>query len=900
VRRRVIPALAALVIAALPAVAHADVTPSAYGTDDSGGFRNILPPGTNGTDNAVQLAQFLSSGARPAHNDDQLKMYENLVHAVPGLKTADLDKYFKDATFGVKAGDSERVYSPRPDVTIVRDKGFGVPHIYGSTRAGGMFGIGYATAEDRLFFIDVLRHVGRAQLSSFAGGSEGNREMDRDEWLNAPYTENDLQRMIDLSSDLYGAHGQQLEDDIANYTAGINQYISEAKLNPLKMPGEYAAIGKPQGPDPWLNRDVAAIAALVGGIFGKGGGSELANAELLQAFDKRFGAKLGPRRYTDFRAADDPEAPTTIKSKAFPHRLQPAKPVGTALPDAGTVQRAKAVASAGGSGRVANRSAGVLGPAGAKGLRDAFPGHASNALLVSARESKSGHPLAVFGPQVSYFAPQILMEEDVHMPGIDADGSSFPGTNLYVQLGHGRDYAWSATSAGNDVVDTYAVPLCDPAGGAATVASTGYVFHGKCTPIEVLTRENSWTPSAADTTPPGSETLKSERTAFGLGVARATIKGKPYLYTQLRSTYYHETDSALGFEALNSPAQVKDPASFRTAVDQIGFTFNWFYIDDKHISYFNSGHLPLRPKNADTEFPVFSKYQWRKWDASSNTMAVENAKLHPQITDAPYLTNWNGKQAPHYAAADAQTDYSAVDRGQSLQDRVVAGIRGARKMNLTQLTAAMEDAGTVDLRATKVLPYALRVVGKPKDPATAAAVATLKAWIKAGGHRRDVDSSGTYDNSDAVAIMDAWWPKWIDAQFGPALGKTLTKAVVGRIGLGDVPNIHQGSSFDDGIWGHAQKDLRRALGLKVRGWSRTYCGKGKLAACRSALTKSLTAAIAVPRNTLYHTDGCTDGNQICFDEVRFRPLGAVTQPGMEWINRPTFQQIVEISKHLPR
>src|SRR5205814_6037241 len=110
-----------------------------------------------------------------------------------GLQPQDLSKYYKDASFGVKPGDVGRTYSPRSDVTIVRDKSFGVPHIYGSTRAGMMFGTGYAAAEDRLFFIDVLRHLGRAQLSSFVGGSQGNRDFDRGEWQIAPYTEADLQ-----------------------------------------------------------------------------------------------------------------------------------------------------------------------------------------------------------------------------------------------------------------------------------------------------------------------------------------------------------------------------------------------------------------------------------------------------------------------------------------------------------------------------------------------------------------------------------------------------------------------------------------------------------------------------------------------------------------------------------
>src|SRR5207302_7120820 len=156
-----------------------------------------LPPGENGLDNAAQLAEFQLTGSYPPHFKDQLPLYAGLIRASPTLTREQIPNYFKDATFGAKQGEIASVESPRSDVTIERDSSYGVPHVYGSTRAGVMFGAGYAGAADRLFLMDVLRHAARAELSSFAGGAEGNRAMDRTQWMIAPYTEADLQSQLD-------------------------------------------------------------------------------------------------------------------------------------------------------------------------------------------------------------------------------------------------------------------------------------------------------------------------------------------------------------------------------------------------------------------------------------------------------------------------------------------------------------------------------------------------------------------------------------------------------------------------------------------------------------------------------------------------------------------------------
>jgi acyl-homoserine lactone acylase PvdQ len=695
---------------------------------------------------------------------------------------------------------------------------------------------------------------------------------------------------------------------VTNYVAGINRYITEARLNPLKMPGEYAAIGKP-GPQDWKVTDVIATSSLIGGIFGKGGGAELDSALLLQDAQKRFGRRSGKRVWADLRTAEDPEAPVTVNpAKRFPYRVEPRRlrRGGVALPDRGSVRKLDVVkgdAAASASGR---------GDTGLGGLLS-FPRQSSNALLVSASESKSGKPIAVMGPQTAYFAPQLLLDVDVHGPGIDARGATFAGVSLYVLLGHGRDYAWSATSAGQDIIDTFALPLCEPDGSAPTVDSMHYLFRGQCTAIEVLERTNNWTPSLADDTPPGSETLHAERTKLGLVTARANVKGKPVIYTKLRSTYFHEADSALGFVELNDPSKIRGPKDFQRAASKIGFTFNWFYVDHSHIGYFNSGNNPVRTARTSSHFPVSGRFEWRGWNPEMWSAIYTPPARHPQAIDQAFLANWNNKQARGYRAADDNFGYGSVYRSQSLSDRIRTGTRGTRKMSLVQLIDAMEGAGTVDLRATKVLPWALRVVGRPPDPKLRHAVSVLRAWVRAGGHRLDRDRNGVYEHAEAISILDRWWSRWMRVQFRPTLGAAPYKRLLSLIPQDDDPNLdgeHHGSAYQNGWYGYARKDLRRLLGQRVRGpYSRVYCGgsarrQGNLRRCRARLRSALKRALAADTGVFYKDETCEaygmSSDQWCYDAVRQRPVGAINQPLIHWINRPTFQQVIEIQKAAPR
>jgi acyl-homoserine lactone acylase PvdQ len=990
----VVSAFALAATLAFAPAAAAQVEP--YGYDDYGGFRNILPPGQNGLDDLTQAAEFKAAGTYPPHSNDQLGMYSNLTTAVP-ITEAQIPQFYKDATFGVPAGDLASSESPEPGVTIERDSGFGVPHIYGDTRAELMFGIGYATAEDRLFFIDVLRHSGQGDLAQFAGGS--NVAMDEDVWSNEPYTQQDLVNQINWAASS-SPDGPQILSDATNYVDGINAYIAKAE-SPLgaltMMPAEYAAIGQPQGPAPFTVEDLVSIATLVGGIFGNGGGQQLSNGVLYENMEQKFGSehftvagspelnaqpakkkkkrkpkkhkgkskpkkaadiavasaarahkppKSGTRRagksvlgagklsvddsgfgtFLSFDDPSDPEAPTTVHGKSFPYQTlpRPSKAVQStiALPDPGSVSYVNPVTAgaipAGESGqattgsKIRPASSGVAGMAesAGQGLLQ-FPRSMSNALLVSAADSASGHPLAVMGPQVSYFSPEILMEEDIHGPGIDAEGAAFPGVNLYVELGHGPDYAWSATSAGQNIIDTFAAPLCNPGGGTVSIDSDYYVLNGQCVQMETLTRTESWQPNLGDSTSAGSVTFTTKRTAYGIVIARARVKGQPVVYTNLRSTYMHELDSALGFEMFNEPAIMQNPQDFMNAAYHVGYTFNWFYTDDKNIAYFNSGLNPVRAANTDPLFPSWASDAWQgmhpaaQMTPASVTEDQTPQSAHPQAVNQPYLTSWNNKQAPGYNDAATGQEYSSIYRSQLLDNNINAQLTASGdKMTLADLINAMATAGTQDLRGVEVLPYALQIIGHPSDPTLATAVNELQAWVASGAHRINREhpgASGDYDQTDAVRIMDAWWPLLVSAEFGPTLGSDLLNQVETDFPINDEPGhgvsgAHLGSAFDVGFDGIVQKDLRSVLGDKVAGpLNRVYCGDGSLATCRAALESSLSQAIAESPDQVYPADSvCAAGDQMCSDSIQFRAIGVISQPLIEWVNRPTFQQADQI------
>jgi acyl-homoserine lactone acylase PvdQ len=881
--------LAAFAAVALVAATASAATVQPYGTNDAGGFRNVLPPGENGLLNSQQLLKARGfEHILPPHFADQQPLYENLLYASPTLTEAQVPLYYKDATFGVPAGEVESTVDPRPGVTIVRDKAFGIPHIYGETRADTEFGAGYAGAQDRLFLMDVLRHTGRAELASFLGGS--NAGADAGQWQFAPYTEADLEKQITQMPKIYGRAGQQAVEDLDAYVEGINAYVAAANANPALKPAEYTLLGQPM--EAWKPTDIIAIASLVGGIFGRGGGNELNSALTMESMVERMGKQAGRKAWLGFRSKNDPEAPTTI-AKPFPYETRSAfAKRGLALPEPNSVHEEKA-ASASSAAPDVNTLGGRL-----QASIEAA-GHASNWELVSAKNSTDGHPIAVMGPQVGYYVPQILMEEDLHGPGIDARGAAFAGVNLFVELGHGRDYAWSATTATSDNVDTFAEVLCKD--------RFHYLYKGKCLAMEKLTKREKWAPNAIDPTPEGQQTLVAYRTVHGIVFARGRVKGQKVAFVHERSTYFHEADSVIGFGQLNEPGTVTGVKGFKKAVSDINFLFNWSYVDANHIAYALSGAMPQRARGTSPDFPILGtgQYDWKGFNPKTQMADFLPFNKHPQAVDPEFLVSWNNKQAPEWAAADDKYDYGPIFRSQMISDRVKAAIKGNKKMNIAQLVQAMEEPASEDLRGYRLLPVILKAIGKPKSAKLREAIATLETWHQHGAHRRDLDRNGEDEETPAIELMDAWWPKLLEGEFKPVLGKQAYERLEGMVHTGSVVGgSPTAPDYDDGWYSYVDKDLRDLVGPKPGApWSRVYCGGGSKAKCKAMLERTLKAAMKVTPAQLYgggNGDCASNPQPSCFDQNRPTVTGGAELGPFPFQNRPTFQQVVTLTQKLPR
>ena len=767
--------------------------------------RYILPPGNYGglpfTENST----------------DQLPLYKGLTPLRDDIDTQDINDYFLPEDFA-PIGDVTTEDTGRPGLELIYDA-YGIPHVYGDTREDVAFGAGWTTARDRGLLLTLGRGPSRVAVADVPNIDAFSLVTSGQSFVPSAEAEQLVTKQRRLLVKTYGKKGKQIISDARAYADGINAYW---EANDIDQP-------------PANVNDVIAVTAFIGSIFGAGGGGEAANSDLLAKLQDELGAEQGYDAWDDAMLFLDPEAPTTIERRFNYPVKTGGKVKGSVVLDADSVvSDDPSVSSAEAAAAPARRQA-------------------SNWLLASRNRSATDNTLAVMGPQLGYYYPEIVQQIDLQGPGIKAQGAAVPGLAMYILIGRTQNYAWSLTSASQDVRDVFAEKLCEPGGGTPSRESDHYLYKGECRPFESF--------NAGEL---NGDPITYDVSVHGPVFATALVDGEPYALSRQRSTFGRD---GLNLAALHDMTRGKasTPKKFWKTANQFGFTFNWAYTSRNKTSYFASGLLPERAPGLDRRLPTLGtgKYEWRGWLSRDE---------HPHTVGGPkgLLLNWNNQSAPGFMHGDDEP-YGSVQRVEQFDE-------WPKNPRLTDNVGIMNRAATEDVRG-QVWPVISEVLATgPAPSARDQAVADLlDDWVSRNSPRIDADEDNVFDEA-GPEILDRTWRPMAEAVMEDRYGGL----------LGDLNNVRNlggpsGSSFVD-------KDLRTLLGKNVKGeYNLSYCGLGSLDDCRA----KLWAAIAEAADDMEADYGSSDPSTWLgpSDTTGFAPGLLPTR--FPSTNRPTFQQVLE-------
>jgi acyl-homoserine lactone acylase PvdQ len=782
--------------------------------------RNIIPSGQPGLP---------GPGA-----DTQALMYDGLTPLFDQVSTADLSTYFKSERFGIDTDGPATIESvPYPGVTIKRDQ-FKVPHVYASTRDGGIWAAGWIAAEDRGLLLQQARFNGRVAAIDAPGLNAINLISGLKNFQPSAQTENEVAKQTQALKNA-GPEGKAVLRDIDTYISGINDYLD---------------LHSPSTAD-WTRNDVYALNAVKGQFVGQGGGDEARRSEFLGGLQDRLGAKHGMKVFNDLRQFKNDDSPTSVDGR-FPYGGIPADARGSVVLDPGSFSSTPAAAKQ------------------AIPKQAMEPTHASNELMIDAEHSTTGHPLLVGGPQIGYFFPGFTYEIDMHAPGLvwrGATSAPFPG---YMLIGRGADFATTLTSSSGDIIDQYAETLC---GGS----DFKYRYKGQCRTMGTF---NAGTLNG--------DPVSFRTTVHGPVIGYATTDGRQVAISSKRSSYGKDVLDQLFFRRLSN-GRVHDPASFFNAASLTPQTFNSFYLDSKHIAEFTSGRLPVRPAHVDPGLPTVGTggYEWRGFIGKSQHIQGIDPKRGT-------IVNWNNISAHGFGAADDNWGGNgSVARVDLLNRNLGLEQSPQGKWNLAAVTSAMNAAATQDVRAIDTVPLLARLLQGSAAPNQQAAkmLSIMIGWRQRGGSRLDKDLDGEIDDPGA-AIMDTAWPRIADAFMKPQLGPQLDELDSLFSRFSQPP----GGQYD-GWYQYFERDVGRLVGKRVVDpFQNRYCGHGNKSQCQDAIWKAIKAAGVELTADQGSSNPYAWRADATAERIHFAPgLLATT---MRYTNRPSgIQQVISFNGH---
>ena len=642
---------------------------------------------------------------------------------------------------GVTAAETLATEATGETVEILRT-GYGEPHVYAASVYALGYGNGYVQAGDRLFQMDVIRHVGYGNSAQVLGPGQ-------------------LSSDIQVRRDLYSR--EQIDRQwreapprfrklVRGFADGVNRRITELAAAG-ELPAEFGALG--HAPEPWRPQDTVAAVNYLIGFFGVSGGSELGNAKTLYRLEQNLGSwadafeaygdlnwlETTDDHYTSLTAADidfDVDGGETVPDSWAEVPDEQQRLLAAADPDA--------IEPWGIETDLALPDAVVEGRVEGQGVMAGFK-WGSNAAIVSGELTDSGEPLLGGGPQMGYFKPPVPYEVGLHGAGYDMTGIGVTAAPAIVigRTAGGDDVdalGWTVTSGRDDQVDTVAVEL-DPEDRHR------YRWDGEWREMETRREEHvaSPVPPALGGNPRTRVVEQEVAYVVEEGDKMPVVAWNPeanVAWCQRKTTRNDEVPGAQLWVELAAADGLEE---FEETIEEFPFTFNFHVISDSgDIAYYHTGKVPERADGPDYRFPrSASGHGWRGVDVG---LGLGTWARDPE---RGYVVNWNNGPAPGWRAGDDEGNWGSVHRVDQL-DRILREALGldpegrrppeaaTDTLGPDDMAEVVHEAALHDASASVSAPFFADAAADADDPRIREMGEYLRAWAE-----NDAD---WYDDAD--------------------------------------------------------------------------------------------------------------------------------------------------------
>lgn len=536
---------------------------------------------------------------------------------------------------------------------------YGIPAISAKTRNDALRALGYVSARDRLFQMDLMRRKNTGRLAEIFGKAALSSDIRARTWGLA-------RTARDVAAKLPPAHRQQF----AAYADGINAFINST----THLPYEFSLLG--YRPKSWTIEDSFVV---ILGMFDMLTGWSEHEERMLTVMQQCL-----PQDVVEFLTPDTDRYTDLLRNHAASHR--PPRPIPKASLAA-----------------LLSRTTSTLPAAALVDLTESRLG--SNAWAIGAAKTADGRAILANDMHLGLSLPNVWYRAEIHDGNTVTTGILLPGVPIFISGSNGR-IAWGATNLSGDFLDLVRLEqnpddpsqYRTPNGWQRYESATETILIKDADPVALPVRRTIWGPvaerqllggsvairwTALDTGTHNTALLDADRAnSVQSAIELFNRAGGPQLNMLLADNQGHIgwtlmgriprrsgfdgsvsrswADGRIGWKgyaaATELPRQIDPPQGFLVSANDRRFDKTYPYIVGRQ---FGGGYRAYRATQAlqgmqkigekqlfklqlDEQSDFYRYYQQLALAVLSNAALAKRPELR-EIRD--YLTAWNGRAA---------------------------------------------------------------------------------------------------------------------------------------------------------------------------------------------------------------------------------------------------------------